>query len=394
MPSFGIDPAEIHQRASQGCPSALKDLAIDCCHADYRRRPTARQVLERLRIIEKDVLLYDDKTIKDPAEKAYHIGSMNFGGKLKTKKQISKTAGPGRIPSFEGQVEVPSNSYSSASDSSDEAVEDILKALEDIHMEGGSKTFKSKEDPWLEDSATKSYSNFVVSRKSKVNASRHCNTSSVATIKAAHNKYEESADYSFPLLPSSWLANADPGDVAVITGTHGEARSTQEETSFDEDSTTRTSHSVVEKLPFAFTSMTSLKGRVPSIGSTTAATVNGAVEERLDVEIPRCDDERDIFFPASSRIDQNLHRFSLAKPGWRLFSNRSTTAAIGELKALQKTSKSAVLSSKNETDSDQSEFRTSRNLLAEAFHKAQIPSYLTSRECFRGVTSAQNGLAS
>jgi hypothetical protein len=60
--------------------------------------------------------------------------------------------------------------------------------------------------------------------------------------------------------------------------------------------------------------------------SSAAATVTGGMDEHAE-------EEQDYFFEAVDTFDPYLHRFSLAKPGWRLFSNKPTTAALSELKA-------------------------------------------------------------
>jgi LIM domain kinase 1 len=303
MPSFGIDPAEVHSRASLDCPPAFIDLAIACCEDIPTRRPTVRQVLERLQVIEKQVLAADQKSIKDPLARAYNIGSMNFSG-MRTKKQLSRPSMPGRIPSFEGQVKVPSNPSSSASDTEDEAVEDILKSLEDVRVDGG----KAEE--------SQSYSTLVIGRGNKAA------TSSIMTVKACT---DDSQDQSFPSLPSSWLIGAPPEVVAQIKGEPAPkaatAKDQEEPSSSEEEDPFPVTPDEMSNLP------SEIKGSfISGRPSTAAATVNGGADE---------EEERDYFFSAPSTFDPALHRFSLAKPGWRLFSTKSTVAATSELKASQ-----------------------------------------------------------
>ncbi|TFY79954.1 hypothetical protein EWM64_g4055, partial [Hericium alpestre] len=55
-PTFGIDPDEVRELASPGCPPAFIQLTIDCLAEDPPARPTTREILERLRTIEAEVL--------------------------------------------------------------------------------------------------------------------------------------------------------------------------------------------------------------------------------------------------------------------------------------------------------------------------------------------------
>ena len=87
-PSFSIDADEVRRLASPGCPPAFVQLALDCLAEDPRSRPTTRDILERLRIIEAEVLARP--TEGDDG----HVGSIKF---------MSGVRRPGaapRIPSF------------------------------------------------------------------------------------------------------------------------------------------------------------------------------------------------------------------------------------------------------------------------------------------------------
>ncbi|GFZ44643.1 hypothetical protein JCM24511_02367 [Saitozyma sp. JCM 24511] len=85
-PSFVPDEDEVRRRVSRGCPPALISLALDCCLEDPLFRPRMPEVLERLRIIERDVLS------QLPDEGAEHVGSIKL-----------VRNGPRAMPIFEPQ---------------------------------------------------------------------------------------------------------------------------------------------------------------------------------------------------------------------------------------------------------------------------------------------------
>ncbi|KAH7882153.1 kinase-like domain-containing protein [Phlebopus sp. FC_14] len=90
-PLFAIDVAEVHRLASPGCPPAFLALCIDCLADDPSARPTTREILERLRAIEAEVLAR-------PETEDLHVGSIKF---------MTGSKRPGvapRIPSFGAEV--------------------------------------------------------------------------------------------------------------------------------------------------------------------------------------------------------------------------------------------------------------------------------------------------
>ena len=101
-PSFGIDVDEVRRLASPGCPPDFIQLALDCLAENPRARPTTREILERLRVIETEVLARP--TEADDS----HVGSVKF---------LTGMRRPGaapRIPSFGMGVgrEIPANGHS------------------------------------------------------------------------------------------------------------------------------------------------------------------------------------------------------------------------------------------------------------------------------------------
>lgn len=71
-PQFGIDPNEVRRRASPGCPEAFVDLALDCLKENPAERPLVKDVLERLRAIELEVLARPTELDEG------HVGSVKF----------------------------------------------------------------------------------------------------------------------------------------------------------------------------------------------------------------------------------------------------------------------------------------------------------------------------
>lgn len=138
MPDFGLDSDEIRELASPGCPPAFIELAIDCVTVDVNARPNIRQVLERLMAIEREVVEKQAAT-----EKTYNVGSLTFTAKNTGRKRAAgskRPAGPGRIPSFQGQIEGPKYSDSEKDeigDTSDEDVDDTLAKLSKLQIGNG-----------------------------------------------------------------------------------------------------------------------------------------------------------------------------------------------------------------------------------------------------------------
>ncbi|EGO02870.1 hypothetical protein SERLA73DRAFT_84743 [Serpula lacrymans var. lacrymans S7.3] len=164
-PSFGLDKDEIHNLASPGCPPAFLDLCIDCLSEDPAARPTTRVILDRLRVIEAEVLLR-------PEADDLHVGSIKFitGG---------KRPGAPRIPSFgmgigkgiraSTHVEETLAALSSGEESSDDELAEAISGIDaSLHLNsdwseatnGHSDNGSSKP---LLDSTSSTYSDYSVS---------------------------------------------------------------------------------------------------------------------------------------------------------------------------------------------------------------------------------------
>jgi LIM domain kinase 1 len=113
-PEFGIDPDELRKFVSPGYPPDFLSLCLDCLAVDPSSRPTTRDVLERLRLIEAEVLMRPDEGDD------LHVGSIKFmtGGKR-------PAAGP-RIPSFGMGVGKEIRNGAASDDSDDELMEAVL----------------------------------------------------------------------------------------------------------------------------------------------------------------------------------------------------------------------------------------------------------------------------
>jgi LIM domain kinase 1 len=120
-PTFGIDPAEIHKLANPGCPPAFLSLCIDCLATDPAVRPNTRDILERLQVIEAEVLARPNEG------EDLHVGSIRL-------MTAGKRAGPGpRIPSFGvgvgKDIRSSSNNSSNTSDSTDDSDDEMMEAV-------------------------------------------------------------------------------------------------------------------------------------------------------------------------------------------------------------------------------------------------------------------------
>lgn len=125
-PTFGIDESEVHRLASDGCPPAFLSLCLDCLAEKPDLRPTTREILDRLRDIELEVLA------RSTADEV-HVGSIKFmtGGKR-------PGVGP-RIPSFgmgvgkdirHGEPDVSSD------EDSDDELPDTVKNFSHLDLDG------------------------------------------------------------------------------------------------------------------------------------------------------------------------------------------------------------------------------------------------------------------
>lgn len=116
-PSFAIDAAEVRSSISAGCPPDLIQLCLDCTATEPAARPTTRAILERLRLIELEVL--DRPSEADDV----HVGSVKFltGGK--------RPLPAPRIPSFGVGVGKDIRRSGNSSDADSDSDEELMQAV-------------------------------------------------------------------------------------------------------------------------------------------------------------------------------------------------------------------------------------------------------------------------
>lgn len=139
-PTFDLDHGEIRRSASPGCPQGFLDLCIDCVSFDPKKRPTTREILQRLAVIEAEVL-----TRPEEKEEKTHLGSIKF---------MSRGRRPGaapRIPSFGmgvGRGNKGNDDVITPSDDSEDEFDEAIEALATVDLGGdnssGGKTLFSR----------------------------------------------------------------------------------------------------------------------------------------------------------------------------------------------------------------------------------------------------------
>lgn len=123
-PSFGLDPQELHKRASPGAPADFLALSVDCLKTDPSKRPTTREILQRLTFIEAEVLARTEEG------EDLHVGSIKLlnGG---------RKGGAPRIPSFSQNVVAEAKFNNSSSDGSDDELMEAVLGLSKVALENG-----------------------------------------------------------------------------------------------------------------------------------------------------------------------------------------------------------------------------------------------------------------
>ncbi|KAF9264606.1 kinase-like protein [Marasmius fiardii PR-910] len=190
-PTFSIDAEEVHKLASPGCPPELIALCLDCLATDPAHRPTTRNILERLAIIEAEVLARPDESDQ------VNVGSIKFmtGG---------KRPGPApRIPSFGVGIGKDIRSTSDDSDDDDELME-AVSGLQNIGTDSDWSDEQNGREPLLKgcDSAFSEYSTTVI-RQPQTASTQPPPLSSILTIRPSPDPNETPA----PILPGNGHSN-------------------------------------------------------------------------------------------------------------------------------------------------------------------------------------------
>lgn len=354
MPDFGLDSDEIRELASPGCPPAFIELAIDCVTVDPVKRPNIRQVLERLMAIEREIVEAQARS-----EKTYNVGSLTFTAKNTGRRKKAagggggskRPAGPGRIPSFQGQIEGPKYSDSEDKDgfggeTSDEDVDDTLARLSKLQIGNGRSTGSTfylnadnakgtshlanedSDDTGLakpntysviKGSKTATRSSIIFREPDFVEAPTI--TSSTVTIKPCHGDPETyGTPGSLPSLPSSWLRMGkkdDEADDAIVeaadpfTDVQGKVRSHFSDETLEIKQPT--SHEDSSHVPEEDDS-----ARKDSVDVETTPVDRFATIKSMSVPIPApFDTPTSPVLVSPGKKAFSPHRFTLVKPGWR-----------------------------------------------------------------------------
>ncbi|KAK7440044.1 hypothetical protein VKT23_017295 [Stygiomarasmius scandens] len=210
-PTFSIDTEEVHKLASPGCPPDLIQLCLDCLSVEPSARPTTRDILERLRIIEAEVLARPSEADD------VNVGSIKF-----MTGQRRPNAAP-RIPSFGMGVGKEIRSGFTSDDSDDELME-AVQGLSSVGL--GNSDWSEGNEHLLEkgtDSGFTEYSTTVV-RSHPHQPSNPPPLSSILTIRASPSPNpNETRD---PVLPGSGYSAPDanhsnaPSSTSTIMAEH------------------------------------------------------------------------------------------------------------------------------------------------------------------------------
>jgi len=183
-PNFGMDFDELRQLASSDCPPDFLKLCMDCLSIDPSARPTTRDILERLRLIEVEVLARPNE-VEDA-----HVGSIKFlpGGK--------RHAAPPRIPSFKTGV---GNGIAHSGDTSDESGDELKDAVEHL------STMKLNGDLSTVSDGTFSAHFSMTCSSDQCNADQEPSIAT-ATASSIYSDYSTTVIRSNPKQPTSTLA--------------------------------------------------------------------------------------------------------------------------------------------------------------------------------------------
>ena len=136
-PSFGIDTEAARKLMSPGCPPGYFQLCLDCLSTKPEARPTTRDILDRLRAIEAEILLCPSE------DDDVNVGSVRFmtGGKRPERGL--------RIPSFGVGVgkEIRHDKISSESESDDDELMEAVSILSGVSLSSDSTSLSKSTPP-------------------------------------------------------------------------------------------------------------------------------------------------------------------------------------------------------------------------------------------------------
>lgn len=349
MPTFGLDEEEIRSRASPGCPPAFLELAIVCVTPEPAGRPKIRAILEVLREIERDII---ESQLAAASGAGYNVGSLTFGAKHAGRKSVAskRPAGPGRIPSFQGQVSGPAYSTDGGESSEDEDVEETIAKLEALKVGNGRGSFYLNAQGAQASSALAADGHSSIGKYSVIKPSKHSTrssflvpdaqatesaASSASTVRANNNERESIlTTRSAFALPESWvkaheekqkeLAGKDAEEASqdvdgesnatnaatAADATAVDVQATPEQPLVDEPAT-------IEAEQPAAPVTAVMPGSMPMPASSKFATIKS-----LSMPIPATPET----MPTAPSTGPSPHRFTLIKPGWKALWEGSATA--------------------------------------------------------------------
>ncbi|KAG5641668.1 hypothetical protein DXG03_004517 [Asterophora parasitica] len=200
-PTFGFDLDELRLMAAPDCPPDFLDLCIACLSTSPSARPTTREILERLRVIEAEVHARPDEGEDS------HVGSIKF-------LTGSKRPGAGlRIPSFGMGIgkDIRMNGVASDTDESDD--EELMEAVEGLSRIGvkdHSSSIPGDHQP-LEATEVSEYSTSVIRSHPRQGTSTQVpSLSSILTIRPGESSMTPNQNATAPTSPSPAVPRSPP----------------------------------------------------------------------------------------------------------------------------------------------------------------------------------------
>lgn len=130
-PTFAIDASEVKSLVNPGCPADFVALCLECSSTNPASRPTTRQILQRLAIIEAEVLSHPNE------DEGVNVGSIKF-------MTGARRPGPApRIPSFGVGVGKDIRSRSGSPEDSDDELIEAVMGLSSVKVTNSWKTTDS-----------------------------------------------------------------------------------------------------------------------------------------------------------------------------------------------------------------------------------------------------------
>lgn len=198
-PSFGIDTEAARNLMSPGCPPDYFQLCLDCLSTNPEARPTTRDILDRLRAIEAEILL------RPSEDDDVNVGSVRFmtGGKRPVRGL--------RIPSFGVGVgkEIRQSKISSESESDDDELMEAVSRLSGISLSSDSTSLSKSTPP---DTCILSLTLLPIGREPLINRDRDLPSSEYSTTVINSHRLT----YTVDSLSSILTVKASPNDIYPI----------------------------------------------------------------------------------------------------------------------------------------------------------------------------------